>query len=288
MIDLTPLDVRKKRGDFRRTFRGYDPEEVDTFLELVAERFEELVKENLTLSERTERLQEQVSSQLGRERAVQEALVTAQELRDDIRDQAQREAEEIRHAAEREAELVRKEAEAEGERIVARARRQLEERKDALDELERKRLRFLRSFRGLLQRELDVVEVEEGRPPLEEAALELDLGGGLVGASAVAEEEALSVTPDPIDTEPRKEEDPWGSPPEEPKRETPPPAGAEEPEEPVSGAGAESAPPEEEADPGLLSAEPLPPDDEEADPRRWLSSLVERELNEKSGEDPWS
>ncbi len=32
MIDLTPLDVRKKRGDFRRGLRGYDPEEVDHFL----------------------------------------------------------------------------------------------------------------------------------------------------------------------------------------------------------------------------------------------------------------
>ncbi|MFH1765104.1 MAG: DivIVA domain-containing protein, partial [Gemmatimonadota bacterium] len=36
MIDLTPLDVRKKRGDFRRILRGYDPEEVDTFMDLVA------------------------------------------------------------------------------------------------------------------------------------------------------------------------------------------------------------------------------------------------------------
>ena len=38
MIDLTPLDVRSKRGDFRRILRGYEPQEVDTFLELVAER----------------------------------------------------------------------------------------------------------------------------------------------------------------------------------------------------------------------------------------------------------
>ena len=58
MIDLTPLDVRKKRGDFGKALRGYDAEEVDAFLELVSERMEELVKENLQLSERTERLTE--------------------------------------------------------------------------------------------------------------------------------------------------------------------------------------------------------------------------------------
>ncbi len=40
MIDLTPLDVRKKRGDFGKGLRGYDPQEVDGFLELVAERME--------------------------------------------------------------------------------------------------------------------------------------------------------------------------------------------------------------------------------------------------------
>ena len=38
MIDLTPLDVRKKKADFRRGLRGYDIEEVDAFLDLAAER----------------------------------------------------------------------------------------------------------------------------------------------------------------------------------------------------------------------------------------------------------
>ena len=36
MIDLTPLDVRKKKGDFTRTLRGYDTPTVDQFLDLVA------------------------------------------------------------------------------------------------------------------------------------------------------------------------------------------------------------------------------------------------------------
>ena len=73
MIDLTPLDVRKKRGDFAKGVRGYSVPEVDSFLELVAERLEELVKENLTLRERADRLAEQVTAQTGRERAVHEA-----------------------------------------------------------------------------------------------------------------------------------------------------------------------------------------------------------------------
>lgn len=167
MIDLTPLDVRKKRGDFRKALRGYDPQEVDVFLELVAERMEALVRQNIQMRERSEQLQEQVSSSTGREHAVQEALVTAQELREDIRGQAQREAE-----------LIVQEAHRQAQRHVAEGERRVEAMRDVLAELERRRARFLKRFRQLLERELDSVEVEEVRAPLEERAIELNLGGG--------------------------------------------------------------------------------------------------------------
>ncbi|MCA9736790.1 MAG: DivIVA domain-containing protein [Gemmatimonadota bacterium] len=164
MIELTPLDVRKKRGDFRKGMRGYDAGEVDTFLEIVAERLEALVKENLTLKERTARLTDQVKEQQDREKAVQDALVTAQALRKDISGQAQREAE-----------LMRREAEAEIERMLMDAENRLDEIRLATDEADRRRRRFLRAVRAMLERELDFVSVEEGRSPLEEKPLELDL-----------------------------------------------------------------------------------------------------------------
>lgn len=178
MIDLTPLDVRNKRGDFKKLLRGYDPQEVDTFLELVAERLEALVRENIQLRERSETLQQQVSSQTGREKAVQEALVTAQELRSEMRNQAERQAELILAEAQAEARRQSAEAEAEIRTRFRDAERRLEQAQDALEELERRRMRFLKSFRQLLEREMDVVEVESGRTPLEERPIELDLGGG--------------------------------------------------------------------------------------------------------------
>ena len=167
MIDIAPLDVRKKQGDFAKAMRGYAPQEVDTFLELVAERLEELVKEVLTLRERTTQLQAQADAQTGRERAVQEALVTAQSLRDEIQDQARREAE-----------LFKREAKAHAERVLADAERGVEERRAVLDDLERKRARFLKSLRLLLERELDLIVVEEGRAPLGDTPVELELSGG--------------------------------------------------------------------------------------------------------------
>ena len=112
MIDLTPLDVRNKRGDFKKLMRGYDPAEVDVFLELAAERLEVLVRENLQLRERTQTLQNQVDAQVGREQAVQDALVTAQELRADIQSQSQREADHVLREAEADAKRKLAEAEA--------------------------------------------------------------------------------------------------------------------------------------------------------------------------------
>ena len=176
MIDLTPLDVRNKRGDFKRLMRGYDPQEVNVFLELIAERLEALVRENLSLKERTQMLQEQVSSQAERERAVQDALVTAQELRADIRDQTRRESEAIIKEAETEARRIIAEAEAEARTKLRSSERQIDQATDTLVEMERRRIRFLKEYRLLLEREIDVVQVEEGRTPLERRAIDLDLG----------------------------------------------------------------------------------------------------------------
>lgn len=191
MIDLTPLDVRNKRGDFKKNLRGYDPQEVDTFLELAAERLEQLVMENLRLGDRVEALQEQVDSQSGREKAVQEALVTAQELRSEMRGHAERESELVLAEARTEARRLVAEAEAEARTLLRDTERRLEEGRQALEELERRRHRFLKSFRQLLEREMDVVQVEEERAPLEEHPIELDLLGGFGGeAEAPADEPA--------------------------------------------------------------------------------------------------
>lgn len=201
MIDLTPLDVRKKRGDFARQFRGYDREEVDGYLELVAERLEELVRENLTLRERVERLAEQVAAFQERERAVQEAIITAQKLRDEIRAQA-----------EREAALLRREAGAEIERVRAATARLVEERRQAVAELGRKRSRSLHQWRAFLERELEQLELEEARARVaEETALEDVLrmreAGGLAAAGEPAALAGEGEGAEPA--EPQAGEPPW-------------------------------------------------------------------------------
>lgn len=191
MIDLTPLDVRNKRGDFKKILRGYEPQEVDTFLELVAERLEELTRDNVHLRDRVASLQQTVDSQSGREHAVQEALVSAQELRSDIKGAAQREADLIVAEAKSEARSVLAEADAEIRSRLRDAERRLAGGKDTMDELERRRTRFLKNFRQLLERELEDVEVEERKEPVDQRPIELDLGR----PKGVARDEPAEVEP---------------------------------------------------------------------------------------------
>lgn len=164
MIDLTPLDVRKKKGDFTRALRGYDPEAVDHFLDLVADRMEELVREQATLHERVNQVNTSLAAYREREQAMNEALVAAQQLREDVRTQSARESESIL-----------KEARLQAERIVGDARRAAHDATEATRRVHSARARFLRGFRTFLERQIEEVVAEEERivegmkPPGEES-----------------------------------------------------------------------------------------------------------------------
>lgn len=152
MIDLTPLDVAKKKGDFRRVVRGYDPAAVDSFLDEVRARMEEMVRENSAMASKLDTMSEAISGYRDRERAMNDALVSAQQLREDVREQARREAD-----------LVIREARQEGERILADAKRQVTLALEALRRVQGQRVRFLRLFRALVERQLGEIEEEEER-----------------------------------------------------------------------------------------------------------------------------
>lgn len=126
MIDLTPLEVRKKKGDFRRALRGYEPALVDDFLDLAADRIEQLARERSALAERVTDLERRVGDYRDRERALTDALVTAQEMREEIRVQTAREAELALRTSTQEAEARLHDAEQRVETLVRDAEQQAE------------------------------------------------------------------------------------------------------------------------------------------------------------------
>lgn len=118
---LTPHDVRAQ--EFQRAMRGYDPAQVEGFKERVAEELDRVLREKGRMEERLKGLLEQLRSFRERERAMNDALVAAQQLRADLQAQAGREAEVLMAQARQEAErlITAGEEEVRGARLRAEA-----------------------------------------------------------------------------------------------------------------------------------------------------------------------
>lgn len=155
VFHLTPLDVR--RYDFGRAMRGYDPVRVDQFREQVAAEMERLARVNQELEAKARNFHEQLRAYRERDKALNDALVSAQQLRGEIREQA-----------EKEGQLIVREAQQESERLIDAARADIRRLHSELEGLERSRRTFVTQMRALLTRqlaELDVVDAASALPP---------------------------------------------------------------------------------------------------------------------------
>jgi cell division initiation protein len=104
-MKLTPLDIHHK--EFRNSLRGYSPEEVDDFLDEVADEFERLFKENIDLNEKLEAAAVRVREYAALEHTLQNTLISAQTSAEDIKSRASAEAERmVREADAKAAEIV--------------------------------------------------------------------------------------------------------------------------------------------------------------------------------------
>ena len=105
---ITPLDIQQKQ--FPMKFRGFDIEEVYAFLEIIREEMEDLLRENASLKENLQRLENQIKEYRDMETTLRETLLTAQQLVEDYKTNARKEAELVVREAELKADSVLKEA----------------------------------------------------------------------------------------------------------------------------------------------------------------------------------
>lgn len=138
-FNLTPLDIRKQ--EFRKTLRGYDTLGVEDFQARVADALERAIRERQVLEERVAALTDQLRVFREREKAMNEALVAAQQLR-----------QETRAAAEREGQAIVREAEGEAKALQAR-----------MAEMERQYQQYVGGFRALLERQLAELRALDGQ-----------------------------------------------------------------------------------------------------------------------------
>ncbi len=129
---MTATDIRQQQFAVR-LFRGFDPQEVDAFLEEMADDFDEMTRENALLKEQLVTQEEKSRGVEGRERTLQETLVTTQKIAEEFKENSRREAELILREAHLRAEKVMQDVREEHTRLTAevgglrRLRRQLGE-----------------------------------------------------------------------------------------------------------------------------------------------------------------
>ncbi len=145
---LTAVDVR--RYEFQVAMRGYERARVDQFKEQVADEMERLMRANQDLDEKARGLLEQLRAFRERDRALNEALISAQQLRADMKEQASREAD-----------LIVEEARAEAARVLEAARGEVASVQLQLEQLERARLGYLAQLKALAERHLAEVAAFE-------------------------------------------------------------------------------------------------------------------------------
>jgi len=106
---------------FKQEFRGYDRDEVDSFLDEVAERLNRLLAENARLAEETREANEQAAEGREAERLLKRTLLAAQRTADETVEEARRSSQEVRARADAEAERTLADARARADAMVEQA-----------------------------------------------------------------------------------------------------------------------------------------------------------------------
>ena len=142
---IRPTDIRRK--EFKSGFRGYDANEVDDFLDEVADEFERTFGENKRLTDEMASLKDRLQQFEDLESAIREALVQAQQVARDLRQNAGKEAE-----------LIIREAKEQSHRILADSSSRVERVQESYEVLRKAKQDFANDFRHLLKSYISVMD----------------------------------------------------------------------------------------------------------------------------------
>src|ERR671916_1058171 len=155
-MPIRPMDVRRK--GFRNGLRGYDANQVDDFLDAVADEFERTYTENSRLREEISSLRERLQQFEELEGSIRSALVHAEQAANDLRRTATWEADDVRKSASREADLAIREAQARAHQMLAESSARVEHIQTSYDALQEAKSSFTNDFRQLLKTYADVMD----------------------------------------------------------------------------------------------------------------------------------
>jgi cell division initiation protein len=157
-MKLTPLDIRKQ--EFRKTLRGYDPIEVQTFLEMVGEEYELLLEKNKQHNNRLIELETKLKDYQENEKNLRETLLNVQEVKKQSEESSRRQAD-----------LLIKESELKALEIIENARKQARQMRDEVSILRSQKESFINRIRQILISQIELLSVLEIDDAIPEDAL---------------------------------------------------------------------------------------------------------------------
>jgi len=154
-MKITPIDISGHR--FAKRMRGFDQEEVRSFLNLVSGEFEKTIIENNSLKEELAHIKANIADYKERERILKDTLVTAQKLAEDIREEARKEAA-----------LALKEAELRGAQLLDQAARKASQIEGVIQNLRVERDGFEQRIRGAVEQHLRLLDMHKKEEEVED------------------------------------------------------------------------------------------------------------------------
>jgi cell division initiation protein len=142
---MTPLQIKSHR--FARQLRGYDREEVDSFLSLATDDYASVLMENESHRNRLRMLEERLTELTTQEQLLKLTLLNAQSM-----------SEKLRQSAQKECDLLLNEAEFRAQRIVEAAHRRAGQLHESIREMQGLRTTLAASLRSSIATHLGLVE----------------------------------------------------------------------------------------------------------------------------------
>lgn len=142
---LTPIEIENK--EFKKAIRGYKEEEVDEFLDIVKEDFEQIYRENLELKEKLTLYQDQMNKYDNIGETLKATLITAQSA-----------AEDTCSAANRKAKVIVEEADLKSRQIIELANSRVIEIRKEYDTMVKEFKIFRNKFKSLLEDEIRSID----------------------------------------------------------------------------------------------------------------------------------
>lgn len=156
-MSISPLDIRKQ--EFQRVMRGYDPDEVRSFLDRVASELEAAKAATAALDEKLKESEDRLGHYRLIERNLQDAAITVQRALD----------ERVR-VAEKEAELVVRDAHVRAQAEVSGLNDRVTRLQGDIATLEAQRAHYFVRLRAVVRSQLDLLEALEGEAREEKVA----------------------------------------------------------------------------------------------------------------------